>query len=73
MHDSCQLTPYITELPVLEDEEALASRNVPELSDCPVGEIADDVGMGLEEAYRIADLFGKLEQFGGGSDVGGEA
>jgi hypothetical protein len=56
-------TPNIPKLPVLEHQEPLPLRNVSQSPHCPVTEIIDDVCMGLEEAYRIADLFGERQEF----------
>lgn len=47
---SRRLTANVAELPVLEYEKVFPRRYLLEAFNCPVGEVVDDVGMGLEYA-----------------------
>lgn len=40
--------------------------------DCPFGKVVDDIRMGLEHAYVVANFFGYLEKFICPVDIGGD-
>ena len=46
-----RLTANVTEFPVFEDEKVFSHCDFLEILDCAVGEVVDDVGVGLENAY----------------------
>lgn len=67
------LTAYIAEFPILEYQKLLPPADFLEAHDGAVGKVVDDVGVGFEHAYRVADFFGELQEGGGGCDVGRDA
>lgn len=66
-------TAYIAEFPIFKQQEFLAPRDVLQLSDSVFGEVIDDVCVGFENTYGVADFFCEGEQVVGGVDVGGYA
>lgn len=63
-------TTNVGKLAVLEDEKVLPPRDSPKGLCSPVGPVGDDVAVCLEQAYRVAHVFGELQQFGRSLDVG---
>lgn len=63
----------VAELAVLEHEELLALRHLAQPAHRAVAEVADDVGVRLEQAYRVAHLLGEREELRGRGHVGGQA
>ncbi len=53
-----KLTSNVTELAVLEQEEAFLSADLLQFSNRALAPVVDDVGVRLEDAYRVADVFG---------------
>lgn len=59
-------TPNVTKFPVLKNEEPLPSRNLSQASNSPVTPIVNDIGMGFQNAYRIAYFLGDREELSSG-------
>lgn len=66
------LTSNVCKLAVLEDEKPLALSDFSQRLRRAVRPVRDNVAVSLEHAYRVAHVFGKLQELGGGLYISGQ-